>query len=191
MTLATLIATYGYLAVFLGAVFEGETVLVLGGLASQEGYLSLSLVFLFAFLGAFVGDLSLFLLGKYRGERIINVYPRIKNRMVKPRKLIEKHRILIAFGMRFMYGFRHVIPFSLGMSSLPTRVFILWDAAGSIIWAIGIGFVGYEFGALLETFLGKIRHYEFKIIFFTILFLGAGFVFHRLMRYIIYKMNQE
>ena len=53
-----LIRQYGYFAVLLGTFFEGETVLILGGIAAQQGHLRLPLVLLFAFLefGASVGQ---------------------------------------------------------------------------------------------------------------------------------------
>ena len=37
MTLDYLVRTYGYLGLFLGAFFEGETVLILGGLTAHLG----------------------------------------------------------------------------------------------------------------------------------------------------------
>ena len=41
MTLESLIDTYGYLAILVGTFFEGETILVLGGLAAYREYLGL------------------------------------------------------------------------------------------------------------------------------------------------------
>jgi membrane protein DedA with SNARE-associated domain len=42
--LAPLIAKYGYAATFVGTLLEGETFLVLSGLAAHRGYLSTSLL---------------------------------------------------------------------------------------------------------------------------------------------------
>ncbi|MBK5101143.1 MAG: hypothetical protein JJE15_09160 [Desulfobacteraceae bacterium] len=41
MTLESLIDTYGYLAILVGTFFEGETILILGGLAAYREYLGL------------------------------------------------------------------------------------------------------------------------------------------------------
>ena len=56
MSLVELIATYGYYAVFLGAFIEGETVLILAGIAAHRGYLDLTTVIGVAFAGGWLGD---------------------------------------------------------------------------------------------------------------------------------------
>ena len=40
MTLASFLSSYGYPALLIGTFLEGETILVLGGLAAHQGYLS-------------------------------------------------------------------------------------------------------------------------------------------------------
>src|SRR5260370_41283512 len=65
--LMDLLATYGYLAVFVGSLLEGETVLILAGFAAHQGYLSFPLVAGVAFCGGTLGDQSLLFLGpRYR-----------------------------------------------------------------------------------------------------------------------------
>lgn len=56
MDLAGLIAAHGYWALALGAFLEGETILVLAGVAAHRGYLDLRLVILVAFAGSLLGD---------------------------------------------------------------------------------------------------------------------------------------
>jgi hypothetical protein len=43
MSIAQLLADYGYWAVFIGGLREGETILVLAGFAAHQGHLSLPL----------------------------------------------------------------------------------------------------------------------------------------------------
>ena len=163
-TLTAFIATYGYVAVFFGAVFEGETVLILGGFAVHEGYLSIAPLFLAAFLGAVVGDSSWFLLGKYRGAHILRRFPWFKKWAGQPLRLVHAKPRFLSFSMRFLYGFRNVVPFGLGMSPLPFHTFLVWNALGAILWTLTIGTAGYLFGDILEYALGNIRRYEFEII---------------------------
>ena len=63
MTIEYLIQTYGYVAILVGTFLEGETVLVLGGLAAHQGYLQLPGVMLAAFAGTLIGDQLFFFLG--------------------------------------------------------------------------------------------------------------------------------
>lgn len=56
MTLASLIQTYGYAAVFMGALLEGEIILVMAGFAAERRYLTLPWVMGAAVIGGFLGD---------------------------------------------------------------------------------------------------------------------------------------
>ena len=51
------------MAVILGTFLEGETILVLAGLAAHQGYLSLSGIILAAFAGSLCGDQLFFFWG--------------------------------------------------------------------------------------------------------------------------------
>lgn len=168
-----LIITYGYLVVFLVSIFEGESMLILGGFAVYEGYLSLGPLFLAAFLGAVTGDTAWFLLGRYKGHKLMHKYEWFRKYMGKPLKVIHAKPEVTAFALRFMYGFRHIIPFGLGMSSLSIKKFIFWNFSAAILWVLLIGSVGYMFGDLLEEILGNIKRYEFGIIAVVILVIGG------------------
>jgi membrane protein DedA with SNARE-associated domain len=64
---AALVQDYGYYAVFVGALLEGETVLAMAGYAAFEGYLKLERVILIAAIGGFLGDQFFFYLGGCAG----------------------------------------------------------------------------------------------------------------------------
>lgn len=175
MSLISFIASYGYIAVFFGGIFEGEAVLILGGLAAYGGFLKLPLVLFFAFIGAMVSDWSWFFAGRYKGKKLIEKWPRLKNFMLKPQKHIEKRAAFLSFALRFMYGFRTVVPLSLGMSTIRTPAFLLFNVLGLMCWVLSIGITGYFFGDIMEIFLGKFKRYEFKIIIFT--FIGGMVIY--------------
>ena len=52
-----------------GSVLEGETLLVLAGLAARRGYLSLQWVVVVAATGAFIGDQICFFVGRRLNPR--------------------------------------------------------------------------------------------------------------------------
>lgn len=66
-----LLVNYGYWAVFIGCLLEGETILILGGLAAHQTTLRLIDVIAVATLGGMVGDQILFWTGRYFGPRIL------------------------------------------------------------------------------------------------------------------------
>ena len=48
--IAAFIGTYGYFAVFLGTLLEGETILIIAGFLAHQGHFHLPLVILVAFI---------------------------------------------------------------------------------------------------------------------------------------------
>jgi membrane protein DedA with SNARE-associated domain len=160
----SLLQTYGYLAVFIGTFAEGETVLILGGFAAHRGYLALPWVILAAFIGGLCGDQLFFYLGRTHSRRFLARRPVWQERVQRAQRLLERFQTPLILGFRFLYGTRTVIPFVIGMSSVPTRRFILLNAISALIWAIVIGAGGYLFGDILEIIVGDIKHYERIII---------------------------
>ena len=61
MDLQSIIENYGYAAILIGTFLEGETILMLAGLAAHQGYLVLTGVIFAAFLGSLSGDQLFFI----------------------------------------------------------------------------------------------------------------------------------
>lgn len=160
MSLEQLISTYGYTAIAIGTFLEGETVLVLGGFAAHRGYLDLTWVIIWAFLGTLFGDQLYFYIGRSRGMAFINRRPRWQARSERVYKLLHKHQYLLILGFRFLYGLRTVTPFLLGASGIPKFRFMILNLIGAAIWAVAIGVLGYLFGNTIELLLNDIKRYE-------------------------------
>jgi len=156
----TLLKTYGYWAIVIGTFVEGETILILGGFAAKLGYLALPWVILSAFIGSLCGDQLFFYLGRVHSQRFLAKRPLWKERVYKAQRLLERFQTPLIIGFRFLYGLRTVTPFVIGMSSVPTRRFIVLNTISALIWAIVVGIGGYLFGNILEIILGDIKHYE-------------------------------
>ena len=164
MTLDRLIDTYGYWAILVGTLLEGETILILGGFAAYQGYLGLPGVILVAFMGGLCGDQLIFFLGREYGGRILASFPSLQSRIDKVNKLLERFHTWLILIYRFMYGFRMITPFVMGISSLPARRFILFDVISVLAWAALIGTGGYLFGSGLQVLMGDLKKHEIKIL---------------------------
>lgn len=160
MNLADLIAQYGYAALFVGTLLEGETLLILAGFAAHQGYLQLHWVIAVALLGGFLGDQIYFWLGRRHGPWVLARFPRLVPVFERANVLIARYHEVLIVGIRFMYGFRTVGPIALGMSPVPGWRFVLFNALGAAIWATGIGTAGYLFGQVLELFLDNFKRVE-------------------------------
>lgn len=160
MSLTHLLSQYGYLAVFVGSVLEGETILILAGFAAHQGYLSLPLVITLAFCGGTVGDQIFFLLGRYYGGPLLSRFPRLASRAQPVSQLILRYHAGFIVGVRFMYGFRIVGPLIIGMSDVPAWRFVLLNLLGAALWAVLIGGAGYLFGQTLQSLIPDLKRHE-------------------------------
>jgi membrane protein DedA with SNARE-associated domain len=158
-----LIQDYGYWAVLLGTFFEGETVLILAGFASYQGYLNLTYVIIMALIGSFAGDQFFFRLGRLQ-KKIWFIKGAVwETRSRKAKRLLENHQILIILSSRFLYGMRMLLPYMIGMSRVKTSRFVLLDFIGALVWATLIGSLGYLFGNVMVLIMGNIKKYELMI----------------------------
>lgn len=171
--LFSFINEYGYLAVFIGSLFEGESILLIAGLLAQQDHLSLPFILVYAFLGAVVGDLAWFLAGRHGGNRLTKRFPLLLRWSAKPTILIKKYPRLISTLMRFMYGFRSVVPFSIGLSGIRLRTFLPWNMLGALLWVGVFGGVGYLLGEAFEALVGNVRRMELVLIMGAILAFAA------------------
>jgi membrane protein DedA with SNARE-associated domain len=162
--LESLLGTYGYPILIIGTFLEGETVLVLGGLAARLTYLSLTWVIACALCGTLLADQLCFLLGRHRGKNLLSRYPSWQPRVERALDLVEHHQTLIILGFRFLYGLRSVTPFAIGVSKVSHLRFTLLSLIGTSVWATGIGFAAYHFGQAVEAMLNDIKRYEIELI---------------------------
>lgn len=160
MTLSDALSQYGYLAVFLGTILEGETILILVGFAIHQGYMSFPLVLLSATAGGTIGDQLFFFLGRYFGGPLLSRFPRLQSHTEHFNQLIRNHQAVIILGVRFMYGLRIAGPVAIGMSSVSTRRFVLLNPVGAVIWATLIISAGYLLGQTLQLLIVDIKKYE-------------------------------
>jgi len=159
MSAEQLIGQFGYLALFVGAFFEGEAMVIAGAFAAHQGYLKLQWVITAAFLGAFGGDEFYFFLGRLKGRGYLERRPLWQMRVRKVQGLVERHRRLIILGFRFLYGLRTVTPFALGMSEVRTGEFVFFNLLGAAVWSLAVGC-----GATFEAVMKNARRYESWVI---------------------------
>jgi membrane protein DedA with SNARE-associated domain len=155
--LEQLIQDYGYLAVLIGTFIEGETIVVLGGLAAHLGYLELQWVIVSAFTGSFFGDQLYFYIGRHWGPRIIAKRLSWQANVEKVYKHLRRHQDFLILTFRFYYGLRNVTPFVIGSSQVSRLRYFTLNFIGAVVWAITLGVLGYLFGEATQLFLEDIH----------------------------------
>ncbi|ECJ4224902.1 DedA family protein [Salmonella enterica subsp. enterica] len=153
MDINTLITHYGYTALVIGSMAEGETITLLGGVAAHQGLLKFPLVAAAVALGGMMGDQLLYLLGRCYGGKILRRFPRYHTKIRRAQKMIQRHPYLFVIGTRFMYGFRVVGPLLIGASRLPPKIFLPLNIVGALIWALLFTALGYLGGEVIAPWL--------------------------------------
>lgn len=171
--ISALIASYGYLAVFVGTLFEGETILLAAGYAAQRGLLHWPVVIAIAILGGTLGDQIAFMVGRWKGAFLISRFPSLAHRVPQVHRLLERHHVVLILVIRFLYGLRVAGPIIMGTSQVPFFRFVVLNFVGAILWALVVSGAGYYFGMALQTWVADVEHVE---VFVLLGILLAGFI---------------
>ena len=155
----SLIAQYGYLALLIGSLAEGETITLLGGVAAHQGLLKFPLVVVAVALGGIIGDQLLYFLGRRFGYRLLRRFGRHRSKIRRASKLIQRHPWLFVIGSRFMYGFRLLGPVLIGASRLSPTVFVPLNIVGALLWALIFTSLGYLGGEVIGPLLHHLDHH--------------------------------
>jgi membrane protein DedA with SNARE-associated domain/membrane-associated phospholipid phosphatase len=134
---------------FVGFLFPGEIGVLLGGVLASQHNVGLVAVLVAGVAGAIVGDSIGYEVGKRWGRRMLHGS---LGRVVKVDHLERAERYLaqrggkaVFFG-RFTAALRVLVPGLAGMSGLPYRRFLVYNAAGGALWGTGFVLAGYLTG---------------------------------------------
>ena len=148
---------FGAIGVFLGAAFEGQTAVVVGGLLARQHLVALWLTLVAATAGSGLLDHLLFVAGRrFRSHRYVQ---RVSGQAAFARALqfIERFPVTYILVFRFIFGLRLVSPIAVGVSQIPTWRFTILNVLGAVIWAGAFTAAGYLFGETVERIFGG-RH---------------------------------
>jgi membrane protein DedA with SNARE-associated domain len=135
---------WGYWAVFLGAIVEGEVVILTASALAAYEYLSIYYVFLISFLTTVIADQGLFWLGHRMGtEWITKKFKRVAKVRDEVFNLLRKMDILFIFSFRFIYGIRMASPLIIGSARVNPYRFALFNTLSGLAWAFITCFIGY------------------------------------------------
>ncbi len=167
--LANLLARYGYAIVFLGVFLEsagvpvpGETVLLAAGFFASQGTFALPWVIGLGIGAAILGDNVGYWIGRRAGRPLVERYGRLvgltPGRIAAFDAFFQRHGARTVFLARFVTGLRVVAALFAGVARLPWSEFLLYNAAGALVWATTVTLAGYFFGRsweLLHRWFGR------------------------------------
>ena len=147
-------------ALFVGFVVPGETAAVLGGVAASLGHASLPGMMVTVVAAAIVGDSVGYEVGRYVGPRLVSsrMLRNRRERLNRAREFLARRGGAAVFLGRFVAFFRAVMPALAGTAEMRYRRFLVFNAAGGIVWGTGAVLLGYLAGtsyAAVERTVGR------------------------------------
>ncbi|WNI14451.1 DedA family protein [Actinacidiphila sp. ITFR-21] len=139
-------------ALFFGFVLPGETAAVLGGVVAGQHKVSVVWMAVLVVLAAVTGDSVGYEVGRRFGTRILDTKALRghRDRTDRAQELIRRRGPAAVFLGRFIAFFRALMPALAGISRMPYRVFLLFNALGGLVWGTGFVLVGYFAGAAYQ-----------------------------------------
>jgi membrane-associated protein len=143
-------------AILVGMVLPGETALLVAGVFCNAKYgdLNLGVMIAVAVVCAIAGDSVGYEFGRKFGPGL---------RRSRLGRWVGEHRWSAVDGFIHRHGgkavllgrltalLRALMPSMAGMSGMRYRTFLLWNAAGGLIWAPGCVLLGYAFASALDV----------------------------------------
>lgn len=144
-------------ALFVGFVLPGETAVILGGVLANQGRVSLAGMLLVVVISAIVGDSVGYEVGRHFGERLLGsrIFANRQRGLEKGKETLRRHGGRAVFIGRFTAFLRAVMPGLAGTARMPYRRFLVFNAAGGIVWGAGFTLLGYAAGASYR----QVQHY--------------------------------
>lgn len=133
-------------------VLPGETTVITAATMASEGNLNIGLVFIAAWLGAMIGDVFLYSVGRAGSERIQARVARTigEDRLESGRYFFGKFgRPFLVVG-RFIPGLRIVTALTAGSLQMPFRRYFPAELLGAGLWAMYASALGYMVGTQLD-----------------------------------------
>lgn len=166
-------------AVFVGFVLPGETAVLLGGVLASTGRLSLPVLLVLVVLAAVGGDSVGYEVGRRFGPRLLGsrLLRRHRARVDDASAVLRRRggwAVLLARSTAFL---RAVMPGLAGLSRMPYRRFLAFNAAGGLLWGTGVVLLGDAAGSSyghVEKLLGR-----GSATLLALLVAGAALALHR------------
>src|SRR3989344_7628269 len=147
LSIINLLTTYQLPAIFIGAFFFGETVILAAAFLAGQGIWSVESVFWLSLAGTVASDSLWFLLGltffKFtkRWEKFQDKY---KLFLAKLEKITGQKPFLSLLFIKFLYGTRILTIIYLSIRKIHFGRFLIFNTVGTILWLfvmIGVGWL--------------------------------------------------
>lgn len=160
-----------------------EVILPLAGFTASKGNLGLISAIIWTTAGSLVGALVLYYLGAWLGRdrirALVKKLPLMKlSDIDKTEHWFATHQNQTVFWARMVPIVRSLISIPAGVERMPLQGFVVYTAAGSLVWNSALIMAGYTLGEqwhIVESYVGVLQY----IVVGVAVVLGAMFVYRR------------
>ncbi|MGG2106661.1 DedA family protein [Lysinibacillus pakistanensis] len=154
-----LVASYGYLAIFLmlvlgivGLPIPDEVLMTIVGYFTNIHVLNYELAIFISFAGALTGMLISYLIGRKVGRPLIDKYGKWiglkEKRVIKVERWLKKYGAFSLIFGYFIPGFRHVTCYFAGIGKMELKTYITFAAIGAFLWCFTFITIGKVIGII-------------------------------------------
>ncbi|MBX6749822.1 MAG: DedA family protein [Micromonosporaceae bacterium] len=140
-------------ALLIGFLLPGETAAILGGVTANVGHTDLGTMTGVVVVAAIVGDSVGYEIGRRYGVRLLSTraLQRRRERVDRARAYLARRGGPAVLLSRFVAFLRATMPFLAGTAHMRYRTFLVYNAAGGLLWGIASVVLGYATGAAYRT----------------------------------------
>jgi membrane protein DedA with SNARE-associated domain len=181
---APILDRFGYLAVAgvigvesFGVPAPGQTIMVAAAIYAGAGRLNVVAVAAIAFLAAVLGDNVGYWIGVRGGRRLVHRFGRYilitPERLDRAEKFFARRGNRIVVVARFIDGLRQLNGVIAGITAMPWRTFLIYNAIGAALWVGWWTTISYFLGVHLVEIIEHAHRYKWPAIAIILLAIGA------------------
>ena len=163
--------SWGYAILFIYSLGGGMVGILAAGLLSASGHFSLALCIFLAFFANTLGSTVLFLLGRYGKKDIMPYFKKHRRKIALAQLKIKKHGVSLILLQKFIYGLKTFIPLAAGFAKYDFMKFFILNLLATVIWAVGLGYLGFAFGASISYVVDAFSEYSYLVPIFLLILL--------------------
>jgi len=168
-----LVILFAETGLLVGIAFPGDSLLFIAGIAASGTGAALlngnKLPVVELFIGAPIAAIAGSYVGRWLGKKYgRKLFDRPDGRFFTQARVIQTEKWLEKYGIgkalilaRFIPFIRTLINPMVGIINIPTKVYMIWNALGAIIWTDGILLLGFLFGEKIE---GSVDRYLLPLV---------------------------
>jgi membrane protein DedA with SNARE-associated domain len=188
-SVAPILDRWGYLSVAgfigvesFGVPAPGQTLMVAAAIYAGSGRLNIFAVAAIAFVAAVLGDNVGYWIGVRGGRRIVHRFG--KYAFITPERLDKAERFFARRGSRivlvarFIDGLRQLNGVIAGITAMPWRTFLIYNAIGAALWVGWWTTVAYLLGTHLVEIIEHVHRYKWWATALVVVAIGGYIWLH-------------